>query len=153
MEILSSEADRIRWRRNKVLELSSEGRNQHQIASVLKVGMATVNRDLQFLREQARNNIGKYIDEILPLEYQKCLVGLDAILTKTWDIANSSNGVITITEREKLQALQIGMQAYQMKIELLSNANVIQKAVDFIDRYRGRGFVPQNNELVTHDIT
>ena len=61
--------------------------------------------------------------------------------------------MITITEREKLQALQIGMQAYQMKIELLSNANVIQKAVDFIDRYRGRGFVPQNNELVTHDIT
>ncbi len=60
MEILSSEAERIRWRRNKVLELSSEGRNQHQIASVLKVGMATVNRDLQFLREQARNNIGKY---------------------------------------------------------------------------------------------
>ena len=52
MEILSSEADRIRWRRNKVLELSSEGRYEHQIASVLKVGMATVNRDLQFLREQ-----------------------------------------------------------------------------------------------------
>jgi hypothetical protein len=53
-------------------------------------------RDLQFLREQARNNIGKYIDEILPRGYQKCLVGLDAILTKTWDIVNSSNGVIPI---------------------------------------------------------
>ena len=140
------------WRRNKVLELSSEGRSQPQIASILHVGLATVNRDLQYLRKRARENIGKYINEILPLEYQKCLVGLDAILTKTWDIANSSNGVITITDREKLQSLQIGMQAYQMKIELLSNANVIQKAVDFIDRYRGRSFVPQNNELVTHDI-
>jgi transcriptional regulator len=134
---LSSEAERIRWRRNKVLELSSEGRNQHQIATVLKVGLGTVNRDLQYLRERARNNIGKYIDEILPFEYQKCLVGLDAILTKTWDI-----GVITITEREKLQALQIGMQAYQIKIELLSNANVIQKAVNFIDR---------NNEVIIDD--
>ena len=30
-------------------------------------------------------------DEILPLEYQKCLVGLDAILSKTWDIANSGH--------------------------------------------------------------
>ncbi len=105
VERLSTETERLQWRRNKVLELSSEGRSQPQIASILHVGLATVNRDLQYLRKRARENIGKYINEILPLEYQKCLVGLDAILTKTWDIANSSNGVITITESREVAVI------------------------------------------------
>ena len=32
-------------------------------------------------------------DERLPLEYQKCLVGLDNILAKTWDIANNEESL------------------------------------------------------------
>ena len=128
MERLSTELERIKWRRNKVLELSSEGRNQHQIASILQIGLGTVNRDIQYLKKLAKANISKYINETLPLEYETCLIGLNAILSKTWDIANSTNGVITITERDKLQALSIGMETYRMKIDLLSNATVVEGA-------------------------
>lgn len=64
------------WRRNKELELSSQGRSQPQIARILQVGLGTVNRDLQHLRQEAKENIRKYVDERLPLEYQKCLVEL-----------------------------------------------------------------------------
>ena len=91
MERLNSEVERLRWRRNKVLELSSEGHNQHQIASILQVAIGTVNRDYQILKKLAQANISKYINETLPLEYQKCMIGLDAILVKTWGMANSSN--------------------------------------------------------------
>jgi hypothetical protein len=51
---------------------------------VLQVGLATVNRDISYLRNQAKSNIKKYIDEKLPEEYEKCLIGLTAILREAW---------------------------------------------------------------------
>ena len=48
------------WRRDKVLELSSQGRSQPQIARILQVGLGPVNRDLQYLRQEAKENIKKY---------------------------------------------------------------------------------------------
>jgi hypothetical protein len=35
---------------------------------------------LDYLKQQSKENIRKYIDERLPEEYEKCLVGLTAIL-------------------------------------------------------------------------
>jgi DNA-binding transcriptional regulator LsrR (DeoR family) len=64
------------WRRDKVQELCSKGYSQREISQVLQIGLATVNRDITYLRQQAKTNIKKYIDERLPEEYEKCLVGL-----------------------------------------------------------------------------
>jgi ATP/maltotriose-dependent transcriptional regulator MalT len=60
------EKDRIDWRRSKVQELSSQGHSQREIAQILKVSNGTVNRDLSILRQQAKENIKKYIDQRLP---------------------------------------------------------------------------------------
>jgi DNA-binding CsgD family transcriptional regulator len=51
----------IEWRRSKILELSSKGNNQTEIALILQIGEATVNRDLSFIRNQARSTIKEYI--------------------------------------------------------------------------------------------
>jgi transposase len=74
------ESDRIDWRRSKVQELSSQGHSQREIAQILQVSNGTVNRDLSHLRQQAKSNIKRYVDERLPEEYEKRLVGLTAIL-------------------------------------------------------------------------
>lgn len=146
---MSTEVERLKWRRNKILELSSEGHSQHQIASILQIALGTVNRDMQILRQQAKKNIAKYIDDTLPLEYQKCMIGLEAILRKTWDIANNPDS----SEREKLQAISVGMQAYNMKIDLLTNATVVQRAVDFVGRNtdKDKGLISQNKEIIIED--
>jgi predicted transcriptional regulator len=81
------ERDRIDWRRNKVQELSSQGYSQREIAQTLQVSNGTVNRDLSILRQQAKDNIKGYIDERLPEEYEKCLVGLNAITKEAWNTA------------------------------------------------------------------
>jgi transcriptional regulator len=60
------ERDRIDWRRSKVQELSSKGNSQIEIAQILQVSDGTVNRDLSILRQQAKANIKRYIDEQLP---------------------------------------------------------------------------------------
>jgi hypothetical protein len=63
---------------------------------VLQVGVATVNRDISYLRNEAKTNIKIYIDERLPEEYEKCLVGLNAITKEAW-----STEQITEDRREK----------------------------------------------------
>ena len=122
----------MEWRRSKVLELSSEGRSQSEIARIMQISSATVSMDIQFLKREAKENIRRYIDERLPFEYHKCLVGLDAIVCRMSDIVNNAES----DSREVLQATSVKMQAYGMKIDLLTNATVVQKAIDFVERNR-----------------
>jgi hypothetical protein len=118
---------RIDWRRNKVQELSSQGHSQREIAQVLQVSNGTVNRDLSYLRQQAKHNIRRYIDERLPEEYEKCLVGLTAILREAWSTSQQ-----TEDRREKIQALSLAKECYSMKLDLLTNATVVDDAIRFV---------------------
>ena len=61
------------------------------------------------------------------------MIGLDAILVKSWSMANSPDNM----DKDKLQALSIAMQAYEMKLELLSSATVVERAVNFVNKHRG----------------
>ena len=81
---VESSQTQIEWRRSKVAELGSQGHSQPEISRILQVSIGTVNRDIQYLRQQARENIKKYIHERLPEEYEKCLVGLNAITKEAW---------------------------------------------------------------------
>jgi transposase len=68
MEHLSSDMEQqqnqqVQWRRDKVQELYSKGYSQREISQTLQVGLATVNRDISYLRDQAKTNIKRYIDE------------------------------------------------------------------------------------------
>jgi Trp operon repressor len=56
MKNLSSKMERLEWRRNKVSELSSQRHSQPEISRILQVGLATVNRDISYLRQQAKTN-------------------------------------------------------------------------------------------------
>jgi hypothetical protein len=121
MEHLSSgmeqQQNQVQWRRDKVQELYSKGYSQREIPQVLQVGVATVNRDISCLRNQAKDNIKRFIDERLPEEYEKCLVGLNAITKEAWNAAHD-----TEDKREKIQALSLAKECYSMKLDLLTNA-------------------------------
>jgi transposase len=84
------EQQQIQWRRDKIQELCSKGYSQREISQVLQVGLATVNRDILYLRNQAKHNIKRYIDERLPEEYEKCLVGLTAITREAWNTSQQT---------------------------------------------------------------
>jgi predicted transcriptional regulator len=134
MKHLSSEMEQqhqrdpdVHWRRDKVQELCSKGYSQREISQVLQVGLATVNRDVSYLISQAKTNIKKYIDERLSEEYEKCLVGLNAITKEKWSTAQS-----TEDKREKIQALSLAKQCYSKKLDLLTNATVVDDAIRFV---------------------
>src|ERR671918_511058 len=80
------------WRRAKVLELMSKGEtNQSEIARILQVDRSTICRDVDCLRQEAKENITRYIDERLPEEYEECLVGLNNILKEAWMMSQTEN--------------------------------------------------------------
>jgi hypothetical protein len=103
---------------DKVQELCSKGHSQREISQVLQVGLATVNRDISYLRNQANTN-----------EYEKCLVGLTAITKEAWNTAQS-----TEDKREKIQALSLAKECYSMKMDLLTNATVVDDAIRFVSQ-------------------
>jgi hypothetical protein len=117
----------IEWRRSQVLELSSKGNNQSEISRILQVDRSIICRDIAFLREQAKDNIRTYIDERLPEEYEKCLVGITSILKEAWNTAQKAQD-----KREKIQALSLARDCYGMKLELLTNATVVDDAIRFV---------------------
>jgi len=125
----NQEQQQIQWRRDKVQELCSKGYSQREISQILQVGLATVNRDLSYLRSQAKASFKKYIDERLPEEYEKCLVGLTAITREAWNTAAN-----TEDKREKIQALSLAKACYSMKLELLTNATVVDDAIKFVSQ-------------------
>src|SRR5438094_3376601 len=119
--------EHLAWRRDKIQELSSKGHSQREIASMLQISLGSVNRDLSYLKNQAKENIRKYIDERLPEEYEKCLVGLNSIVKEAWTTSQQ-----TQDSREKMQALSLAKDCYAMKLELLTNATVVDDAIRFV---------------------
>jgi hypothetical protein len=117
----------VEWRRRQVFELSSKGHNQVEIAHTLQISESTISRDLDYLRQQSKDNIRRYIDERLPEEYEKCLVGLTAILREAWTTSQH-----TEDRREKIQALSLAKDCYSMKLDLLTNATVVDDAIRFV---------------------
>jgi Trp operon repressor len=139
------EQQQMQWRRDKVQELCSKGYSQREISQILRVGLATVNRDISYLRNQAKANIKRYIDERLPEEYEKCLVGLNAITREVWNTSQH-----TEDKREKLQALSLAKECYSMKLDLLTNATVVDDAIRFVsqktkDKEKLKGSSPSTN--------
>jgi hypothetical protein len=143
VEGLSTKMERLQWRRNKVLELSSQGRSQPEIASILQVGLGTISRDIQYLREQARKNLETHINNRLPEEYQSCMSGLKQVLKLSWDIANKSKNnsnndndqatATTITDdKTRIQALALANDCYKYIMDLTTNGVVITDAIKFV---------------------
>ena len=146
MNSLSLTVNSLEWRRIKVLELSSQGHSQPEIARILQISQPTVNRDIGYLRGQARQNLQKHIQDKLPEEYQNCMTGINQVLKMCWDIVNKSrnvnkndndnNGGQTVTtmidNKTVLQALALINDCNKYKMDLTTNGVVITDAIKFV---------------------
>ena len=94
--------------------------------NILSCNHISYNKSANILRQQAKTNIKKYIDERLPEEYEKCLVGLTKV---TWNTSQN-----TEDKREKIQALSLAKECYSMKLDLLTNATVVDDAIRFLSQ-------------------
>jgi hypothetical protein len=99
-----------------------------EIASKLQLDLAAVNSDIQ-LRQQAQANLQKHIHEVVPEEYQKCMVGMKRNLKQMLEIAD-----ITADPRVKLQARAIANDCYRYIMDLCTNDGIVLDALKFVER-------------------
>ena len=145
----------IQWRRTKVLELSSQGNTQSDIAKTLHVGEATISRDISSLRQQAQKNLKTHINDKLPEEYQNCMTGINQVLKICWEIVNKSRNVnndtgngqtVTITDNKTvLQALALINDCNKYKMDL-TNGVVITDAIKFVQTNKEKLTMSTNEE-------
>ena len=76
-------------------------------------------------------------------EYEKCLVGLNAIVKEAWVTSQQ-----TPDRREKIQALSLAKECYGMKLDLLTNATVVDDALRFVTEY-GKSITTVSPEVGT----
>jgi hypothetical protein len=124
----NSESDHLDWRRNKVLELSSQGHSEREIATILQASKTTVHKDLTYLKRQARESLKTHIQERLPEQYQKCINGLNQVLKIGWNIVNNDSS----SPANRLQALALVSDSYKYLMDLTTNGVVITDAIKFV---------------------
>jgi hypothetical protein len=83
--------------------------------------------DVQYLREQAKENIKEYVTQHLPEQYQVYLAALDTALKNAFVIMTKSDD-----NREKIHAMELFKDTHLVKLELLSNATTIESALNYI---------------------
>jgi predicted transcriptional regulator len=138
-------------RRNKVQQLLVRGYSQWDVAEELQIDQSTVSRDIQYLRQQAQENLQKHIQQKLPEEYQRCLTGMNQVLKLSWQIANNNtsrqndqnhndyiNAITTGDDRTRLQALSLINDCYKYIMDLTTNGVVITDAIKFIQTNKER---------------
>src|SRR5215212_4301111 len=110
----------------KVVEMRTRGMSQTEIARELQVSQASISLDIQYLRNQAKESIKEYVTDHLPEQYQVCLVALDSIIKRAFEIFDISED-----NKEKLQAMELFKDTHLVKLELLSNATTVDSSLNY----------------------
>ena len=137
----SKKAQLFQYRREMILDLASKGHSERQIATKLQIPRSTIHLDLKLLKEKAKRNISRYIDEELPNEFHNCLRGLNMILQQAWKMSLDEKA----DRKEKITAMILVKDCYQMKLDLLSSATVVDRAVKFVEK--NRGSIDENDKV------
>ena len=88
--------------------------SQNQIAQK-KVNQSTISRDLQYLQQEAKNNIWKYLNEDILFEYLRYIVENNEISKKLWEIVQDENA----SAKGKTTVLALLNQSYTKRLEIL----------------------------------
>ena len=124
--------NKIIWRRNKVQELSVKGYSQTEISKMLQISDPTISRDIEYLRERANENIRNHIQDKLPYEFTKYISGLEEIIKESWNVATQADK--NRNTKDKLQSLALIKDTYHTKMDLLTNASLLQDSIKFVEQ-------------------
>jgi transcriptional regulator with XRE-family HTH domain len=102
-------------RLSRIISLYSKGLTQAEIAQELGVDQSTVSRDLQFIKQEAKKKIEKYLNEDILFEYLRYIAGSNEVTRKLWEIVQDKH----ITTKDKTNAISLLMQSYNKRLEAL----------------------------------
>ena len=115
------------WCRSKVRELIVKGYNHYEIANTLQIPRPTITKDIQYLRNQDKENLQNHVQERLPQEYENCMTGINRVLQLTWEIAEKPTD-----DKTRLQAFAQLNEGYKFKMDLTTNGIVVTDAIKYV---------------------
>jgi hypothetical protein len=92
-----------------------------------QITKSVVNRDVLFLRKQARESLEYHIHDRIPEEYQNCMTGMKRNLKQTLEIAETKSDPKT-----KLQARAIANDCYKYIMDLTTGGVIVTDAIKFV---------------------
>jgi hypothetical protein len=81
----------------------------------------------------------------LPDEYERVMTGINSILRKSWTISEQAED-----NKEKIQALSLAKECYSMKLDLLTNATVVDDAIRFVLEHKNNNNDNKNQKEEAH---
>jgi hypothetical protein len=142
---MNQQNNRIEWRRSKVRELLVKGYNHYEIGNSLQIPRPTITKDIQYLRQQDRENLQSHVQERLPQEYENCMTGINRILKLTWEIAEKPTD-----DKTKLQAFAQLNEGYKFKMDLTTNGVVVTDAIKYVQSRMD--YLNETEKKILHDI-
>ena len=115
-----TKSEKIEWRRAKILELKSQGLEQREMAQILHVSPATIPFDLQYLRDEARENVRDYTTKQFPLQFKVSLVAIQNAMRQFWNISQNAQD-----NKEKMQALEHYRQCHIDMMAMLKDGGYV----------------------------
>jgi transcriptional regulator with XRE-family HTH domain len=100
---------------SKVISLFITGLTQSEIAQEIGVDQSTISRDPQFIKQEAKKKIEKYLNEDILFEYLRYIAGSNEVTRQLWEIVQNQRS----SNKDKTNALSLLMQFYNKRLELL----------------------------------
>jgi hypothetical protein len=122
------------YRRDQVFRLSSMGYSQPKIASVLNVSQSLISLDTALLRQRAREALGDYLENKLPLIFQESMAGISDVISQTWEIINNPN----VSHHDRLHALSLIADCNERRLDMASNGSIVEDGIRFIHEAKQR---------------
>ena len=76
-------------RLSRIISLYSKGLTQAEIAQELGVDQSTVSRDLQFIKQEAKKKIEKYLNVDILFDYLRYIAGSNEVTRELWGIVQN----------------------------------------------------------------
>ena len=104
-------------RLTQIITLLTKGLTQQEIAQQLDVNQSTISRDIQYLNQEAKKQIWKYIDEDILFEYLRYMTANNEISKKLWEIVQNEK----TSTKDKTNALSLLNQSSNKRLEIFMN--------------------------------
>lgn len=128
---MTSKASRLEkeFLKQKITEGLAKGKNQRQLAILLQLSPGRISQIVKELRVEAKQAIQSYVQDELPIQYQNTLVGINTVIARLWDSIEHPS---SLSEKDRNNNMSLLLQAYGMRLELLSSAETLKHTVNFV---------------------
>jgi uncharacterized protein YerC len=122
---------KIEDRRKRVASLLAQSMTETEIAKQLCVNQSTISRDIKALKQLSQKFVYDLAKSDLAFSYKQCLVGIEEVKRRAWEILNKSTDIST---RDKLLALKVIVDCNESEYALFKEGPAIMQVKSMEER-------------------